>query len=251
MSKKFLLIGLGSRTALAVFVALTAACFLFGSNAQAALVATWSNWSANPQAATVTGTGPISSGSFNGNAAGSILATVSEPASGGNTSGSIASAGSYLLEAPRFSFVSLNTTTFTISITTSGAMTISMIQLSYLRGNSISPTSIAWAVSGTGASGVIASTTLTGTTWQTVDLNITTAVKETGANTITITGTFSGASTGTAGTIGFDDIQVVVPEPTSYALAGFGLVFVGVGAGRFCLARRRSAVAAGRFFKTE
>ncbi len=34
-----------------------------------------------------------------------------------------------------------------------------------------------------------------------------------------------------------------IPEPTNYALAAFGLVFVGVGAGRFYLAQRRSATA--------
>jgi hypothetical protein len=34
-----------------------------------------------------------------------------------------------------------------------------------------------------------------------------------------------------------------IPEPITYALAVFGLVFVGVGAGRFYLARRRSATA--------
>jgi subtilisin-like proprotein convertase family protein len=35
----------------------------------------------------------------------------------------------------------------------------------------------------------------------------------------------------------------VVPEPVTWALAAFGLVFVGVGAGRFYFARRRSTTA--------
>lgn len=34
-----------------------------------------------------------------------------------------------------------------------------------------------------------------------------------------------------------------VPEPINYALAGFGLIFVGGSVGRFCLNRRRSATA--------
>jgi hypothetical protein len=34
-----------------------------------------------------------------------------------------------------------------------------------------------------------------------------------------------------------------VPEPITYALAAFGLIFVGGSAGRFCLGRRRSATA--------
>lgn len=56
------------------------------------------------------------------------------------------------------------------------------------------------------------------------------------------------ANTPTAGDLTFSGISVsgtitAVPEPVNYALAGFGLIFVGGGAGRFYLARRRSSTA--------
>ena len=48
--------------------------------------------------------------------------------------------------------------------------------------------------------------------------------------------------------VNFDDVNfsatvTPVPEPINYALASFGLIFLGGGAGRFYLARRRSSTA--------
>jgi hypothetical protein len=237
------LIGLGGRTALPILSAITAACLLSVSSADAGLTATWSNWSANGQGATIAGTGPITGGTFNGNANNDNV-TVTAPATGGNTAGSIASGGSYLLEAPNASNRRLDNTTFTIVLTLApGGGGIASIQLAYIRGDAtLSPTSITWAVSGTGSSGSIGTTTLSGTGWTSVNLTLNSLA--TTGTTLTLTGTFAaGGGNGTAGSIGFDDIQVTaVPEPINYALALFGLVFVGGSAGRFYLGRRRSAM---------
>lgn len=61
---------------------------------------------------------------------------------------------------------------------------------------------------------------------------------------------FSIAVTGSvekSGSITFSDVQLnamtVVPEPITYAMAVFGLVFVGGSAGRFYVSRRRLAMA--------
>jgi len=60
-----------------------------------------------------------------------------------------------------------------------------------------------------------------------------------GATSVTLT-----AKAGTPGAIMFDDISLTaVPEPITYALGGFGLIFVGGSAGRFYLRRRCSATA--------
>ncbi len=107
-----------------------------------------------------------------------------------------------------------------------------------------------WSYSTTGLAGSY--TTLT-------TLNANTTFALTGiltADFSTANGTLANASTvylqdivtagGNGTTIAFDNIAinaVPVPEPTNYALAGFGLMFVGVGAGRFYLARRRLATA--------
>jgi hypothetical protein len=59
-----------------------------------------------------------------------------------------------------------------------------------------------------------------------------------GTSTYSSTFSFSGAK----GTLTFDTVVfngTVVPEPTDYALAGFGLMFVGGIAGRRLLARRQ------------
>ncbi len=243
MRKMLNLIGLGGKTALPAIIACAAACLLSVSSAKAALTATWSNWTASPQTAALAGTGPITSGSITGdaNVQGSI--NVTTPTTGGNNAGSIASGGSYILETPSNNGHQLAGSTFTISLNLSGAATITDIQLAYICGSAtLSPTSITWVVGGSGSSGTISTTTLSGTTWTAIDLSLT-GVATTGTS-ITITGTLVGGATGTGGTLGFDDVQVTaVPEPTNYALAGFGLMFVGVGAGRFYLARRRSASA--------
>ncbi len=244
MRKVSVLTGLGGKLVLPAVFAITAGCLLSVASARAS-VATWSNWSANPQAATIANSGPMTAGSFRGNATGSGSVSVMEPGAGGNTAGTIHSGGSYMLQAPAPGGNTLNTRTFTITLTfATGGGAVSDIYMSYIRGSSaISPTTITWAVSGIGSSGSIATTTLSGTAWTAVDLSLT-SLKTTGTSLV-LTGTFSGGTgTGTAGSIGFDDIQVTaVPEPTNYALAGFGLMFVGVGVGRSYFGRRRSTTA--------
>jgi hypothetical protein len=244
MRKMFDLIGFGGKTALPSFFALTAACALSVSSAEAAVVATWdftTTWSSgttvNLGAASV-GNG-VSAGNLNGNITASGSSAIVRVATGGQS-------GAFMQFNP-------NTTgtgqpmNFILQLTANQAL--DAFTISYYASVSATTGSRVdtWAYS-----------LNSGTTWvnfTTQPANATTAfaqynvappsgVSVASGGTIWFRDTLTGATANNVNA-NFDTINVsalaVVPEPVTYALAVFGLVFVGGSAGRFYIGRRRLA----------
>ena len=246
MSNVFDVIGLGGRTALTAVLACAAASVLVSNQANGALVVS--------ALYNFTGSSLASADSDANSAAGSIAAT-------GLTSGSGVSVGNGN-PAPGFSFAgSLPTSqntgeyiSFTVTATSghaidlatgSGTLTMSLAV-------SATPTlGLNWAVRSSvdGYASNLGTGTISSTTFSTG----TTSFGSLGSSYDNLSSvTFRIYAYSTAGSTRNlyadnitlnDTIVTAVPEPTNYALAGFGLMFVGVGAGRFYLARRRDASA--------
>jgi len=127
--------------------------------------------------------------------------------------------------------------TLTITFNPSG---LSSFALSYyFEAKSSQASSVQWSyVANNGHSGNLG-TSLTAPSYYTLEWVDFSSFIVSGATSVTLT-----AKAGTPGAIMFDDISLTaVPEPITYALGGFGLIFVGGSAGRFYLRRRCSATA--------
>jgi hypothetical protein len=239
MKKMFNLIGLGGKAALPTLFALTAACVLSASSAKAAVtIATWTfstAWTAassvNIAAAT---TAQVSSAN--------LAATVSGT---GSTVARTFQGASFQMDFNPAAGVLGTPMSFVLQFTTSANLSSFVITYDAQVSATTASTVNTWAYSTdsgatyTAMSGQPSGNTTTSQVLYTVSQN--TAVAN--GNTIYFRDTVSGASANGTDAY-FDNITVTaVPEPTNYALAGFGLMFVGIGAGRFYLARRRSAKA--------
>jgi hypothetical protein len=216
----------GARAVLPALFTFTAACVLSVSSAQAA-VTTWTDFSA-PE---VAGTGP-----YPANPLGSDFASASLGAPGGSDTPFAGSVGHLSITA-----VASGNSILTFSLD-AGAGTVNLASITYDYGYTIvgSPTPtpvMVWTMTGFTSTGTENNITTTGGSG---NIDLSSAGPFSG--TFTLVGTLSGTATGD--NINFSDFSITtVPEPVNYALAGFGLLFVGVGAGRFYLGRRRLATA--------
>lgn len=230
MKKTF---GLGGRTVLPAVFAITVACLLDSSQARGAIIASWDFTSANAS-------------TFN-----YVSPTPSFTSSGGNATEGI-SGGTLHYAYNGANVGNLNNTVLTFTMAPNNS-TISGLSVQYdAFSGQVTALSGTWAYSingGTFANIGSASGITIG------------AAAGANNNTFTLSGvsiaptdsslvfrlTLSGAAGGNNGTLNFDNLEFdalsAVPEPINYALAVFGLVFVGGSAGRFCLGRRRLATA--------
>ena len=132
--------------------------------------------------------------------------------------------------------------TFTLQLTASGNVTITTIQFDY---NSKTAGDATWsyAIIGGGSGSATAIALGSAGTWNTATATFSPIALSSG-QIITFTDTLTGQGTGHSESVSFDNIIVAVPEPINYALAGFGLIFVGGMAGRFYLGRKHISPAA-------
>ena len=270
MSSKFLLIGLGGRTALLAVFAL--ACVHSTFSAKAAIVANWTFDTGGAQNGTRLGAG--SSGALNYEAntfatadlSAATISTVTPAGTAGITAttqnrggGNAPSATTAMQFATGLNFgnggQNVNGSSFTLSFTTGANIGLTTISLTYdvFAENSAASAVNTWHLTGgTGGTATQTSTlAYTGGNWRTVTVTWTglTVAKNT---TFTIQDTLSGfanaaATIGDTSDVRFDNLNLnasVVPEPVNCALAGFGLIFASVGAGRFYLRRKNISPAA-------
>ena len=219
------------------FIAM-AACVLCLSSAKAAITtASWNFTGASgsgPYSGVIspTGSGSLLSSASLAAPAGSSISTVS-PIGGGGQGGT----GDPFLSIPS----SANSGTLIFTLSASGQLTLTTLSFyDQLDNKNNSPQQINWQFKiGSGTFTSLGSTTFAGdTTWDSHSFSLSAIGTVASGSTITIEGTLAGA--GNAG-INFDTIAITaVPEPVNYALAGFGILFVGGSIGRFYLARRRS-----------
>jgi hypothetical protein len=135
---------------------------------------------------------------------------------------------------------------FTFALNSSGS-TLNLTQLVYHYSSSDNSGSIDWNLNGYD----LGSTAISSGSPAMIDL--TKANGDATGTSFTLVGTLTGRTLGNPDTgangpgLSFTDFSITavtaVPEPVNYALAGFGLLFVGGSAGRYYLARRRSATA--------
>ena len=144
----------------------------------------------------------------------------------------------------------VNGSSFTLSFTTGANIGLTTISLTYdvFAQNSAASAINTWLLTGGSGGTATQTSTLsyTGGTWQTVTVTWTglTVAQNT---TFTIKDTLGGfanaaAAFGDTSDVRFDNINLnatAVPEPVNYALAGFGLLFIGGIAGHFYLARKK------------
>jgi hypothetical protein len=247
MKKMFNLIGLGGRMALPAILVCTSICLLSISSARAAVVAYWTfpNNTTGPLTADVptrsgvTASIAITTGTTDFTQTGT---TINDPAPS-----PVASFAMHLDDAAA-------APVFTINLTGSGLSGLGTYTLTYAAfSSSATARTVTWTYSINGGAftaftaAQTDSITGTGTVpdWGTVytDTFAANSGNFSTATSLSFRGTYGAATTGGAY---FDNIELTavgVPEPITYALAGFGLVFVGVGARRFYTARRRSAKA--------
>ena len=247
MRKMFDVIGFGGRTTVTALLACTATLVLSVSSTRAGIIATWDftpSWTSGATVnvgATSFGSG-VSAANLNGTITAGGSSTIQRVATGGV-------GGSAMLEFnPRTSGTG-QPMDFILQLTVNQALNTFTISyyadLSAATGSKVDT----WAYSLNNGS--------TWTSFTAQPANVTTTLTQynvappsgvsvASGSTIWFRDTLSGA---TANNINanFDQIQVsalaAVPEPISYAMAVFGLMFVGTGARRFYLARRRSASA--------
>lgn len=249
MRKMLNSIGLGRVAALPALFACAAACVLSASSAKASVNVAY--WTFATSTTTV-----VSGSTANGNAElANVTATLAvttgttawSTATGGSTLNFPAAQGTAAATYALHASDSAAAPVITIEITGSGLSALSSYVLTYAGGSSSATTrNVTWAYSLNDTTFTTLQTdALTGTgagpTYAVKTDNFSADTSLNGATTIYFRGTFGAATTGGAY---FDNIVIAaVPEPTNYALAGFGLMFVGVGASRFYLGRRRSTTA--------
>jgi hypothetical protein len=215
-----------------------AICALSISSAKAALIAQW-NLDANSQtASTVNGAflSAASSLTITPNA-GSSLAF---PTTGGNPNGYGELTGK---------LNTLGNSTFAFSITANASQALTSLTFDFISTKNTVTGTLSWTYKiGTGGTVTsLGSVNLTGTAWTPETLNLSSIPSLSNGQQVFFVATLSNVNGGNSGNdseIGFDNVTInAVPEPITYALAAFGLIFVGGTAGRFYLARRRSATA--------
>jgi len=154
--------------------------------------------------------------------------TLSVPSSGGQS-------GGYLSLVGNAQNIGGQTFTFTLQAS-GGDVTLNSLTFFYQAPGGKPPTSITWVASiGSNPS----ATTLTaGANWNNQATVNFSSVQILSGNSFTLTGTIVDASSGSGGDIFFDTINFngsstpAVPEPAHYALALFGVAFVGTTAAR-------------------
>jgi hypothetical protein len=229
------LVGLDGRATIPALFAVALTCLFGFSSANAGIVAYWTIPTANVagQAATAVPQANWSAASISGTIASYPTGTtVNDPrGTPSATSGIRVSSGS--------------TFQFSLTRNTGGASLYDfVITYAATRGNIAGTTTSTWQYSLNGttwsSTGVIQPATVpAGTTWNTytVDFTGVTSIENVAVGT-----TIYFRDTIGSNNQSFDNIVIsAVPEPITYALAAFGLMFAGVGAGRFYLGRRGSA----------
>ena len=216
---------LGVGAVLPALLAFTAACVLSVSSAQAGVT----EWDFT--GSTYSGQGP-----YTPPTSGSDFIPVSTSlAVSGN--GHAANTG-FLITS--YSSTGSSTLTFTLNSSSTVSLTGLTYSYNYANSGSVSPT-IVWTLGSFTSSGT-ENNINNGTSSGSIDLTAAGSSNNSGT-TFTLTGTQTGV-TGVNGNIDFYNFSITaVPEPVNYALAGFGLIFVGGSAGRFYLARRRVTTA--------
>jgi hypothetical protein len=138
------------------------------------------------------------------------------------------------------SYLDNRNNTLTFTLTSSSTITLTSLTYSYNYDDTGTPgtTTIVWTL-GTFTSSGSENVINDGNSSGSIDLSA--AGANATGTTFTLTGTQTGVP-GVSGNIDFSNFSITaVPEPVNFALAGFGLLFVGGSAGRFYLARRRAS----------
>lgn len=138
--------------------------------------------------------------------------------------------------------INLATLTLTFQLASGVSMSGGSLTLQYNYNASAASTgSMAWTLNGTGTA--VNVSVGSGSGWQSSGSVTFNNVNVVSGGSFTLNEAFSGFATGE--TLAFDNISITsltpVPEPITYALALFGVAFVGVGAGRFYKSRRQLA----------
>jgi hypothetical protein len=246
MKRMLHLIGLGRKSARTVVFVCTWICLLSISSARAGVVAYWTypNNTTGPLTADTTASGvtasiAITTGTTDFTQTGT---TINDPAPSPVASFAMhlddaAAAPVFVINLSGAGLSGLGTYTLTFAGFSSSATTRTITWNYSINGGAFTAFTAAQtdAVTGTG----------TVPDWGTVysDTFAANSGNFSTATSLSFRGTYGAATTGGAYFDNFELTAVGVPEPITYALAGFGLVFVGVGARRFYTARRRSATA--------
>jgi len=215
-----------------------AICALSISSAKAAVIAQWNLDAASQTASTVNGAflSAASSLTVTPNT-GSSLAF---PTTGGNPNGYAELTGK---------LNTLGNSTFAFSITANAVQTLTSLTFDFISTKNSVTGTLSWTYKiGTGGTVTsLGNVSLSGATWTPESLNLSSIPNLSSGQQVFFVGTLTGVNGGNSGNdseIGFDNFTVnAVPEPITYALAAFGLIFVGGGAGRFYLGRRRAVTA--------
>lgn len=200
------------------------------------------NFDAGPaNAAAYSGSAPYAFNTYSGYRS-AVLRTVT-PVSGASAVSGIGNGGGHAL-----SFTTSGTGTkrtvagskFTLQLTADGNVTIKAIKFDY---NSNIAGSIAWAysINGGGSGSATAIALGSAGAWLTTGQANFATINLTSGQIITFTASLIGQTVNHGERVSFDNINVVVPEPVTYALAGFGLIFIVGTAGRFYTHRHSRA----------
>jgi hypothetical protein len=139
----------------------------------------------------------------------------------------------------------MDAATLTITLTASGALNLSSLTYSTsYSGTTAAVEHWSYQINGGTITALSNSGNLTGGTLTAETISLS-GVNLTGSQNLTLLETTTGGNGGgTTRDLDFGNITVnSVPEPINYAMAAFGVVFIGVGAGRFYFGRRRFASA--------
>jgi hypothetical protein len=219
-----------------------AACALWVSSASAAIATL--NFDTGPSnTVAYSGSAPYAFNNYSGYRS-AVLKTVT-PVSGASAVSGVGNGGGHALSFTTPGSGKKQTvagSTFTLQLTASGNVTINTIKFDY-RSNIAGSIAWAYAITGGGSGSATAAIALgSAGTWQTTGQANFSTINLTSGQIITFTASLTGQAVGHGELVSFDNIVVpaVVPEPTNYALAGFGFVFVVGIVGRQVLVCRRS-----------
>ena len=212
-----------------------AVCMLSISSAKAAVIAQW-NLDAGSQAASTVNGAFLSAASTLAITPGG--ASLAFPTTGGNPNGYAELTGKAN---------AIGNPTFAFSITANTAQALTSLTFDYISTKNDVTGTLSWTYK-IGAGGTVTSlgsVNLSGAAWTPETLNLSSIPTLSNGQQVFFVATLSnvnGLNNGNDSEIAFDNFTVnAVPEPITYALAAFGLIFVGGAAGRFYLGRRRSA----------
>jgi hypothetical protein len=210
-----------------------AACALWASSASGAIATL--NFDTGPSnTVAYSGSTPYSFNNYTGYRS-AVLRTVT-PVSGASAVSGVGNGGGKALSFTTPGSGTKRTVSgskFTLQLTASGNVTIREIKFDY---NSNIAGSIAWtyAITGGGTGSATAIALGSAGAWLTTGQANFATINLTTGQIITFTATLTGQSRNRGERVSFDNIVVTsVPEPTNYALAGFGLIFINQHGGAF------------------